>query len=587
MIPSFPSLTFPNHYTLVTGLYPEHHGIVSNSFWDTDLQESFYYTNKEHSMQPKWWNAAEPLWETAERQGVRTAIHMWPGSEAHIGEHEPSHIDKYNGSEVLPSKVDRILGWLDKPGAVDPGFSASDPRPGLIAAYVPNVDADGHLYGPNSTEIRKTIMEVDSMLNSLLHGLERRNLTEIVNVVIVSDHGMATTDTERTIQLEDLVDTSLIEHTDGWPHYGLRPKNPSDVQTLYTQLKDAAEKWPDHPFDVYLKENDMPSRFHFSKNDRIAPLWIMPHAGWAIVKRDEFNVADAKQKNEIYHPRGIHGYDHEDPLMRAIFVARGPAFPHKPGAKVKPFQNTEIYNVVCDSLGLEPVSNDGEMRLPLKTIWTHASTSSNDGKDGGDGDGNGNIVGEQADGVKGTGKGEDNASGAFGRPLAIVDPEKVTVAAAGANPSEVATKPEGGDAAQFIHSDAPPEAVDVEPEKSPQDPNVAADRPPDDVIHEDAGEREKVKSAKQFWDWAKLRYEKFVSWAKGVFGKGRKEEGGEGVRVGKEDEGEKDKVAPGAGEDELSEGDKEGKGPEIDIEILVPKEPIDTKVNEPEVPKAP
>lgn len=369
MLPSFPSVTFPNHFTLVTGLYPESHGIVSNQFWDPSFEEEFYYTNIGISMKPKWWTA-EPLWVTAEDQKVRTAIHMWPGSEAHIPDIEPTYLDKYNGSEALPRKVDRILGWLDLPGDDDNAAPEADKRPQLIAAYVPDVDADGHKYGPNSTEIRATIADVDSMLTMLVEGLYNRNLTEIVNIVIVSDHGMATTSTERLIQLDDLMDMSLVDHIDGWPLRGLRLKNPErDVPILYEQLSKEAEKAG--TFDVYTLET-MPERYHFSNNDRIAPLWIVPKTGWAVVERPDFDVADALATGKEYQPKGLHGYDHEHPLMRAIFVARGPAFPHKPNSRVEVFQNIEVYNIVCDSLGMAPHPNNGTLRLPLKPIGLHS-----------------------------------------------------------------------------------------------------------------------------------------------------------------------------------------------------------------------
>jgi predicted AlkP superfamily pyrophosphatase or phosphodiesterase len=307
MLPAFPSVTFPNHFTLVTGLYPESHGIVGNQFWDPVLQEEFYYTDINISMQPKWWTA-EPLWVTAENQGVRSAIHMWPGSEAHIPDVEPTYLDKFNESEALPNKVDRILGWLDLPGD-DDAEEAISRRPQLIAAYVPNVDADGHKYGPNSTEIRGAIVDVDNMLALLVEGLHTRNLTEIVNIVIVSDHGMATTSTSRLIQIDDLVDLSLVDHIDGWPLCGLRLKNPDrDVPILYQQLMKEAKK--SGSFDVYTL-NTMPERYHFTKNDRIAPLWIVPKTGWAVVDKEHFDVSEAQTTGRQFEPLGLHGYDHE------------------------------------------------------------------------------------------------------------------------------------------------------------------------------------------------------------------------------------------------------------------------------------
>ncbi|MCJ1306791.1 hypothetical protein MMC25_000434 [Agyrium rufum] len=378
MRPSFPSLTFPNHYTMVTGLHPESHGVVGNTFWDPALQSEFYYTDPARSMQPQWWDEAEPLWVTAESQGIRSAIHMWPGSEAHLQslttleEVPPAFVDVYNGTETLSRKVDRILSFLDLQSYEEQPikYETMKARPQLIVAYVPNVDAHGHLYGPNSTQIRQTIKNVDIMLGSLFAGIAERNLASIVNIVIVSDHGMATTATSRLLQYEDLIeDTSLIEHIDGWPLYGLRPKYPEDLQSIYDMLVAKAEKTAG--YDVYLRDVNMPERYHFTNNPRIAPLWLVPKTGWAIVHKDEFNIADSKRTGAVYHPRGLHGYDHEDPLMRAIFIARGPAFPHDAGSRLEAFQNTDVYNIVCDSLGMEPRPNNGTLRLPLKPIGVH------------------------------------------------------------------------------------------------------------------------------------------------------------------------------------------------------------------------
>ncbi|KAF1840618.1 Phosphodiest-domain-containing protein [Cucurbitaria berberidis CBS 394.84] len=368
MRPSFPSVTFPNHYTMATGMYPEAHGVVGNSFWDPTLEKEFFYTDPERSLQSHWWGG-EPIWVTAEKQNVRTAVHMWPGSEAHILDQDIAYVDKYNGSELLHIKVNRIMDLLDVPGPKDIGVNADTPRPQLIAAYVPNVDGDGHQYGPNSTEIRQTIANADAMLGDILKGLHKRNLTNIVNVVVVSDHGMATTDVTRLIQLEDLIDPAELSHIDGWPLYGLRPKNISDLDRLYSQLKAKSNDNPN--IEVYLRDEDMPEHYHFSKNERIAPLWIVPKTGWAIVTKNEFDVEEGKRRGDVYHPRGLHGYDHEHPLMRAIFIARGPAFPHMPGSLMEPFQNIELYNIVCDSIGLEPAPNNGTLRLPLKPVGHH------------------------------------------------------------------------------------------------------------------------------------------------------------------------------------------------------------------------
>ncbi|CAF9922533.1 MAG: hypothetical protein GOMPHAMPRED_002598 [Gomphillus americanus] len=368
MLPSFPSLTFPNHWTIMTGLHPESHGIVGNTFWDPALGEEFYYTDPLRSMQPKWWTStgAEPLWSACELQGVRTAIHMWPGSEAGISP-DPQTVDKYNGKEDLTRKVGRILSFLDRPSEFDVEIAAFEARPQFIAMYVPNIDADGHRYGPNSTEIRATIQSVDTMVGTLIDGINARNLTSVVNVIVVSDHGMATTSTSRLIQLDDLLDPSTIDHTDGWPLYGLRPKPNIDVVDLYKQLLLTCRGKNVTP---YMRHN-IPERYHFSNSERIAPLWLVPEPGYAIVPKAEFDVAAALKDNTIYHPRGLHGYDNQHPLMRAIFIARGPAFPHTPNSELEVFQNIEVYNIIADSLGVEPASNNGTLRLPLKPIGIH------------------------------------------------------------------------------------------------------------------------------------------------------------------------------------------------------------------------
>lgn len=361
MLPSFPTVTFPNHYTLVTGLYPESHGIVSNQFWDPTLQQEFYYRNVTNSMQPKWWSSAEPIWVSAEKQEIRTAIHMWPGSEAHILGVEPTYLDKYENVEALPRKVDRILELLDMDRLQ---------RPQLIAAYVPDVDRDGHRFGPNSTEIRSTIVRADNMISLLLQGLLQRNLTEVVNIVVVSDHGMATMSRDRMVQLDDLIDMDLVDHIDGWPLRGLRLKNPTrDLAPLHEQLLAASRTH--QTFDVYTLDT-MPARYHFSNNLRIAPLWIVPKTGHLVIEKASFDIAQAIAEDRQFDPIGAHGFDHEDPLMRAIFIARGPAFPHEPNSRVPVFQNIEVYNIVCDSLGIEPHSNNGTWRLPLTIQGLHS-----------------------------------------------------------------------------------------------------------------------------------------------------------------------------------------------------------------------
>ncbi|PWW76870.1 Phosphodiest-domain-containing protein, partial [Tuber magnatum] len=360
LTPAFPSVTFPNHWTIVTGLYPESHGIVGNSFWDPVLEQEFFYTDPARSLQREWWGG-EPLWVTAERQGIKSAVHMWPGSEANDG-WDISYLDHFNGTESLKKKTARILEWLDLP---------LQDRPQFIAAYVPNVDVIGHKFGPNTTDLNAVIREVDAMLTDLLGGLNARNLTDLINIIVVSDHGMASTSHERLIYIDGIIDMSLIEHTDGWPLYGLRPYANVNLTALYETL--LSETLADQAqgrkhWDVYLRDENMPARWHFSNNNRIAPLWVVPETGYAIVTREEYDV-DAPSKGR-YEPAGLHGYDNLHPLMRAIFVAKGPAFRHlygkgrrramgldmgeegDVGIVVEEFGNWEVHRIVCESLGI-------------------------------------------------------------------------------------------------------------------------------------------------------------------------------------------------------------------------------------------
>lgn len=189
MTPSFPSLTFPNHWTLITGLYPSEHGIVGNTFYDPVLKKQFINTNpKVGGLDPDFWRGGEPIWKTAKRQNVRSAVHMWPGSEVpHIGPTED--FDRYNGSELLSSKVDRVMGWIDR--------ESIETRPELILTYVPTIDQFGHKYGISGQNLTEALTYVDNFIDLMQQEIHKRNLDEIVNMIIVSDHGMAPTSNDR------------------------------------------------------------------------------------------------------------------------------------------------------------------------------------------------------------------------------------------------------------------------------------------------------------------------------------------------------------------------------------------------------
>lgn len=351
MIPSFPSSTFPNHWTLVTGLYPSEHGIVGNTFYDPRLKKQFVNTDpKNGGLDPDFWHGGEPVWKTAHNHGVKSAIHMWPGSEVPgVGiDNGPLQVDRYNGSETLSSKVHRVLSWLDR---------ELEDRPELILTYVPTIDLVGHKYGISGEELEKSLQEVDNFVETLSSALRARNLGNIVNLMVLSDHGMAPTSNDRLLYLDDIVDLDKIEHVDGWPLFGLRPKDDYGVHDAYEDIK-AALKGNEN-FTLY-KVDEFPPEWNFGAGHqfsyRLAPLWIVPEIGYAVTTHKSM-----EENNNQYLPKGVHGYNNTELLMRALFLGQGPYFRSLLGddKKVAPFANTEVYGMICESLYIAGAPNNG------------------------------------------------------------------------------------------------------------------------------------------------------------------------------------------------------------------------------------
>ncbi|KAJ3174441.1 hypothetical protein HK101_010963 [Irineochytrium annulatum] len=303
MTPAFPSITFPNHYTLVTGLYPESHGIVGNVFYDPDMNDTFVYVDSSKNSQSKWWGG-EPLWVTSIKQGKRSATCMWPGSEAPIQNIRPNYWLKYDGKMSLSNRADQILAWLDLP---------LGERPSFLTLYASDVDSAGHSYGPNSKAVNDSLIAVDHMIGRLLDGVAARNLTDHVNLVVVSDHGMTET-ADNWIYLDDYVDYDKFDVVNNLVAF-LYPKKPSETQTVFEAWKAASQesgKW-----NVWMKE-DVPAEYHFRHNIRIGPIVAVPEKGWSFSLR---KTHTAKERRG-----GMHGYNNTLEDMRAIFVASGPAF---------------------------------------------------------------------------------------------------------------------------------------------------------------------------------------------------------------------------------------------------------------------
>jgi predicted AlkP superfamily pyrophosphatase or phosphodiesterase len=341
LIPSFPTKTFPNHYTIVTGLYPAHHGIVSNSMWDAERQASFGMSDRAAVADGRWWGG-EPLWVTAQKQGLFSGIMYWPGSEAPIEGVRPRYWKPY--MPPMPAndaRVDQILAWIDLP---------KSERPAFVTGYFSDVDSAGHDFGPDSDEVRAAVTRIDNTIGNLLAGLERRDLLDRVNLVLVSDHGMAATSPDRVITLSDYLDLKTVKVTDINPTLGLFPQAPATVDDVMQKLTSA------HPnLHVYRRE-DTPASWHYRDNPRIPPIVGIVDEGWTLI---EAPPTDPKK-----HPGegGTHGYDPSYRSMSGIFIAAGPAFRHD-GMMVAPFENIHVYDALAAALQIKPARNDGDPRM--------------------------------------------------------------------------------------------------------------------------------------------------------------------------------------------------------------------------------
>jgi predicted AlkP superfamily pyrophosphatase or phosphodiesterase len=339
LIPSYPSKTFPNHYTIVTGLYPGHHGIVANTVKDTPTGRRLTRTNSAENQDAMWWGG-EPIWVTVQRAGMMSAAMFWVGSEAPIEGHRPNFWAPYNDRLSGSARVDRVLSWLDQPDGK---------RPSLLTLYLEDVDGAGHSNGPRSDAVRAAVRRVDSYIGRLLNGLDRRHLTDRVNIVIVSDHGMAETSTSRVVVLDDYVPPEDVEVIDINPTLGLFPRGGKD-EAVYRALANA------HPRLKVYKRAETPEHWHYRDHPRIPPIVGVVEEGWQVLPRVTLRQRIERGQTG---PRGEHGYDPRDAKsMQGIFVAAGPAF--KSGVVLPAFQNIHIYDALARVLGVEPAKNDGD-----------------------------------------------------------------------------------------------------------------------------------------------------------------------------------------------------------------------------------
>jgi len=334
LVPAFPSKSYPNLVTLVTGLYPARHGIVSNNFYDPDVDDTFTYGD-EDDLRDAWWWGGEPIWSTVVLAGGRSAVMSWPGSLASWLGALPTIVElPADGSDE--AKVEVLLGWLDQP---------VESRPTFMSLYLNNADNVGHWVGPESGELDEEVGAIDDALGRLREGLEERGIAEQVDLIVVSDHGMTEIDRDRVVFLDDLIDLEGVTVFDWTSTAGIHPPEDEVDQTL------AALQDVEH-IDCY-GHGEAPELWHYTDNVRIPPVLCVAEEGWAITRRTSFEA------DETLITGGSHGYDPRVSSMHGFFVAHGPHFTG--GVTVPAFEGVEVYGLMAAALGLEPASYDGDL----------------------------------------------------------------------------------------------------------------------------------------------------------------------------------------------------------------------------------
>ena len=335
MQPSFPSLTFPNHYTLVTGLTPDHHGIVNNSMTDPVLGK-FALKDRKAVSDGRWWSEATPIWETADHHGLRTATMFWPGSEADIHNQHPDYWKPFDGAVTADQRVDQILAWLDLP---------ADQRPSFLTLYFDAVDHAGHTYGPDTPQVNEAIRSTDAALARLVQGLKQRGLFDRINIIVVADHGMASVPPQNSVLIDRLIPSKQVETVGLGVLAGFNPKPGHDFARIEARMSK-----PQKHMQCWDKSR-VPARFAYGSNPRVPQLLCLADVGWRITTSER---AAQRDKPESI---GEHGYDNADPRMRALFIAEGPAFQN--GIRVPEFPNVDVYPLMAHLLGIPAAANDG------------------------------------------------------------------------------------------------------------------------------------------------------------------------------------------------------------------------------------
>ena len=330
MQPSFPSKTFPNHYTIASGLYPDNHGIVANEFWDDSLHKFYRISDRESVKNPAFYKG-EPIWISAEKQNMISASLFWVGSETPIQGLQPSYWKTYQHNMSFEDRIDTVIAWLQLPEQL---------RPHLIMWYMHEPDGVGHRYGPDSKETALKLEYLDSLIGIFLRKVKKTDVADKVNLIFTSDHGMCSISPNKVVYFDDYIDTADLEIVTGAnPVYNIRVKR-GKLDKVYAALQLKHIKcW---------KHNELPKRLHYGNNPRDLDLIVVADSSWSVGWRSQ----------KVNYTGGTHGYDNANSDMFAAFYAIGPAF--KSAYHQKTFSNTDLYLLFAEILHLKPAKTDGK-----------------------------------------------------------------------------------------------------------------------------------------------------------------------------------------------------------------------------------
>jgi alkaline phosphatase D len=332
LISSFPTNTFPNHYAIATGLYPDHNGLVNNSFFAPDLNLSYRIGDRSAVENPDFY-FGEPIWVTAQKQGLKAASFFWVGSEAPVKGMHPAYWKRYEEGIDYSQRIDTVIKWFGYP---------ESRRPRLVTLYFDEPDATSHDFGPVSPETGEVVNLLDSLLGVLRHKLSALSFAKKINIIVLSDHGMAHVSSARYINLKNIVPDRMIGTVCGGnPVYHIKPREGKADSVLYLINRTEGVK-------AWRKEN-LPERWHYGSSPRIPEIVAVADSSWYLGNRPFFGTLNG----------GAHGYDNLNPDMFAIFYAAGPDF--KRNYTVKDLYNVDIYNLICTILKIDPAVNDGRI----------------------------------------------------------------------------------------------------------------------------------------------------------------------------------------------------------------------------------